>query len=908
MKISFLLIRIFFVCIIINFISIKTKGQSGAWKPTNADLNFPRTLLKATEIDSVRPSLQDSTRYRIFEGVYQSANSNIPSGNISIGDKRIRSTVAKNAAFILLMARKPVAGNTANLPAAEADTIKSKVVKLLNEINTNVEAISLTNPGIYTEWQWRSKELIDYIIAYDLLKGVGVPDTELSTAKTNLQTFAGNLHKESNRTFFGMNFFGNVKNNHALMTAAALGISAIVLNDVTSTDTDKQPQNWINTAMWNIDNILWRDNARQSQPNTIAGYAEGPYYMKYAFLNVLPFSRAIGNFLPDTNMNFTYNSVSRAIQNPYYDPKYDNLYEWIIKIQMPDAKLPAIADTYVDEYFPELALTGNQKYNVLMKSNSVSTPELYNRELVSNVDMRTNYLAANVPVSNNQQPLFESLPASGDLIFRSSANESATYMHVMAKNGVPYNSSGGHNQADVSSFIIYHNGEVLALDPGYLSFDRRTEVGNATDHNMILVDSVGPAIGTAGNPNSAPGFIKNTFSIPDLSFGEVQTSYLGADIKRNFLFIRNKYFLLADLVSSSKTHDYQWQLHGNGLLNGNTQSGFFYDSTQKSKGIWEKNGIKLLVHVTAGENTSYNISQSKHEVSYNREGYHTRMIGAARNTNSAAFAAALVTYDSVQPAYQITNANTANANGLIVTADSFSDYLFTKNDTQLLAIANGITASNDTLFSDANVVYYSLENKSLNNRLKQLFLGNVRFSRFSQKLVFLSSTRMNIVFTPIADTVFEGYVSRSGIVRFTVKGTPIEVSGNNISTWNYDKVNQQVVITFSGQSEFMVKSTSMVTNIETSNPAKEKNTSRILDIVNSGNRILINYEILSPGKVNLEMYDIFGRKIFSDDKINSQAGESLVAINSEKLASGLYVCVLSVNGIKTDVRKVVIAR
>lgn len=908
MKFNFFIIRIILFCFFIQLISKNTNAQSGAWNPANADLSFPRTLLKASEIAAVQASLQDSIRFRIFQGVYQSANTVIPAGNTTIGEKRVRSTLAKNAAFILLLYKKPLAGNVSSLATAEADSLKTKVIKLLNEINTNVEAISLSNPGIYTEWQWRSKELIDYIIAYDLLKGANVSDTELTTAKANLQTFAGNLHKESNKTFFGMNFFGNVKNNHALMTAAALGISAVVLNDATSTDADKQPLNWINTALWNIDNILWRDKSRQSEPNIIAGYAEGPYYLKYAFLNVLPFNRAIGNFLPDSILRTNYNSTLRFIRNPYFDQNYDNLYEWIIKIQLPDAKIPAIADTYVDEYFPELALTGKQKYNVLMQSNKIAAPELYNNELVSNVDMRANYLAANVPFSKNQPPLFESLPASGDLVFRSSQDPSATYMHVLAKNGTPYSSSGGHNQTDVSSFIIYHKGEILALDPGYLSFDRRTEVGNATDHNMILVDSAGPAIGTAGNPNSAPGFIKNTFSLSGMSFGEVQTSYFGANIKRNFLFIRNKYFLVADLVSSAKKHDYQWQLHGNGLLNGTAQTGLFYDSLNIGRGTWEKNGRKLLVQITAGENTSYNISQSEHEVDYNKEGFHTRMIAAVRNTDTASFASALITYDSVLPPYQVNNLSLSNAHGISVTNDLYNDYLITKNDTQLVALGTGFSTANDTFSTDAQVNYVSTDK---NKRLQQLFLGNVSFWQFSQKLVISTFQRMNIAYAFLNDTLSEGHVSAAGIVRFPIMaGVPINVSGQNITSWSFDKVNQQVIITFSGASEFKVNSSEIITGIEKRNNRdfEKSKASEIIDIYSSGYQILVNYEVACPGSVQLELYDIFGRKVYFSEKIYSNTGKASITINSEKFASGIYVCVLSVNGVKADVRKVVVAR
>jgi hypothetical protein len=69
----------------------------------------------------------------------------------------------------------------------------------------------------------------------------------------------------------------------------------------------QQPQRWIDAAMWNIDNVLWKDAKRQSEPGIIAGYAESPYYFKYGFINCLPFIRAMGNFLPDNSLEYTFN-------------------------------------------------------------------------------------------------------------------------------------------------------------------------------------------------------------------------------------------------------------------------------------------------------------------------------------------------------------------------------------------------------------------------------------------------------------------------------------------------------------------------------------------------------------------------------------------------------------------------
>ena len=296
------------------------------------------------------------------------------------------------------MDRKPSAGTLTSLSAADRTKLVTNVKSLLENINTAVEAV--TN---YTNWQWRSKELIDYMIAYDLLRGAGEDETAMAASKTKLQEFAGNLYNQSVTGFIRVYYFyNNIKNNHALMTAAALGLSAVVLNDATSTIATQQPINWINNGLYNIDNVLWRDAKRQSDSTAIAGYAEGPYYFKYAFLNVLPFVRAMGNFLPDGRNRYTYNGVSRSIRNPYYDPKYDLLYEWMSAILMPDGRYPALEDSYIDMGMPELALTGKSQYVQPLHLKKLASNQLNSlteqlRDLT--VDMRAAYLAANIEPS-----------------------------------------------------------------------------------------------------------------------------------------------------------------------------------------------------------------------------------------------------------------------------------------------------------------------------------------------------------------------------------------------------------------------------------------------------------------------------------------------------------------------------
>ncbi|WP_151088923.1 heparinase II/III domain-containing protein [Hymenobacter baengnokdamensis] len=575
-------------------------AQTGSWLPAGADLSYPRTLLKASELASVRASLAAGSAQALYTGLYGDVQGSPTSDNTSTSGRRSRATFAKNAAFVVLMGRQP-AGDT--LAPAQRTALAATTQGLLESINTNVEVFATwsgTTP--YTEWQWRSKELIDYLIAYDLLRGAGIAAQTLSASQAQLQAFAGNLYKQSTTPLGPYSFYGQVKNNHTLMTAAALGMAAIVLNQASSSDPTQQPVNWAGAGLYNIDNVLWRDAQRQSDSTQVAGYAEGPYYCKYALLNCLPLFRAMGHFLPDGRQPYTFGTSTHAIRNPYFDPKYALLYEWLTAIMLPDGRLPALEDSYVDMAMPELALTGQARYvQPLALSKLTGSPlnSLTAQLRDITVDMRAAYLAAALVPAPPAHSTLTSLPASGNLLFRSGNDSLASYLHLYGRGGLAQANSGGHSQGDASSFLLYAYGQELALDPGYLSYDRRAEVGQAGNHNLVLVDGAGPAIGTPGAGSPTMSTVQHPLQTAQLAYGEVQTTYQGASIVRKALFVRNSYYLLADAVSATAPHTYTWQLHGAGLAGGSAATGTFADSLATHEGTWQKNGASLLAHVTA---------------------------------------------------------------------------------------------------------------------------------------------------------------------------------------------------------------------------------------------------------------------------------------------------------------------
>jgi hypothetical protein len=758
-------------------------------------------LLRADALASVRAALAAPNRRAIYQSLWADVQAAPPADNTSASGRRARATWAKNTAFVVLLNRQPASTSLATLPSDAHNALAASARGLLETINPDVEPFATWSGATYDNWQWRSKELIDYLIAYDLLRGAGETAPSLAASQARLQAFAGNLYRQSTTPFMGVSFYSAVKNNHTLMTAAALGMAAVVLNETSSPDANQQPSRWAGAGLYTIDNVLWRDAQRQSDSTQVAGYAEGPYYCKYALLNCLPYFRAMGNFLPDGRLPCTFGGSTRSIRNPFFDPKYDQLYEWLTAIRLPDGRLPALEDSYVDMGMPELALTGKPQYVKPMYFGNISGTGMAS-ELAqlrdATVDMRAAWLAAAVAPTAPAHPALTVLPGSGNLIFRSGADSAATYLHVYGRGGTAQSNSGGHNQGDASSFILHAQGQLLALDPGYLSYGRRAEVGAATNHSLVLVDGAGPALGTPGATNSAPAAIQRTFQTPQLSYGEVTTTYQNARLTRKTLFVRNTYFLLADAVSAAAPHAYTWQLHGYGLAGGSAATGTFAGNLAGHEGTWQKNGVKLLAHVAGtGTAATYTTATNPHETTYNTAENHTTLLVQQTGAAQTQFLAALYPYAAQPP--QVATTSQASTAALATAADGFVDIAFAQGDTMLTADASGRLPQ--TLRADGLLNFYSTE---ADGDFAQLFVQAGTTLQVGPTAVLTSKRRADLSWQRTSAGRYAGYASRATTLTLALPGAPAAVSGAGVASYTYDASRQQLQLVLRQASDFTV--------------------------------------------------------------------------------------------------------
>ena len=766
----------------------------GSWNPPGPDPSFPRTLLDSIAVPTVRATLQDADRLFLFGSIWLNANSAIPAGNSTISERYTRSMIAREAAFVYLMDRKFSSNIIVPLSQNERDSILNRVLGLLEQMNTDVDVGTIWT--FYNPWQHRSKELISYLIAYDLLKGAGVIQPLLDISKTKLLTFTANLYQKSMASYvFGLlSFFTYQFNNHSIMTASALGLAAVVFNNNSSTNVNYQPQNWINAGLYNIDNTLWMENGtypRVSEPDTLAGYAEGPNYFKYGFENAFPFIRSMGNFLPDGNYSATFNYTTRSIRNPWFDPRYDRLYDWHNKIRMPDGSFPAIHDSYLGFGTVIMALSGKPEFNLL---NPGFTPD--------DPAVRTQYIATNVAHGPIEDSLFQSLPAAGSLVFRSSWEPSAVYMHFIGKHGIALTGAKAHHQGDASSFSLAAYGELLAVDPGYPGASLAELENKAIDHSLILVNGTGPLppTGETVSTSTNTAYIEHCFDTPLLDYGEVRVAYQGADIIRKNMFVRNKYFLLSDFVSSASSKNYTFQLHGNGLF-GSTPSattGAFIPDFSNSKGVYSRNSVSLLARVnTPGNASGYSYEPDSMVIAGGFRKY-SKMLVQKNSTSSTLFLSTLFPYTTVAP--QVLPANQGSAiTSVRIQADNYNDLVFCSQTGVLHTIHTDSSGMGKPFKGNGKINFFS---ETSDGHFSSAFLHYGDSIVAGIQTIIQTGKKMDVAWMQVDPGLMCGYVSDFGVVKVFSEGV-LQLLQGPVSAVSNDTISHLAIVTFTGKGNFL---------------------------------------------------------------------------------------------------------
>lgn len=774
--------------------------SQGAWNPPGADLSFPRILLDSTSVPVIREILAQPEILSLYKSIWQNANSVIPSGDTTDNERINRAIIAKEDAFVVLMDRKYEEGNIVPLPVENRDSLIARSRWLLENLNTHVGYQG--GWVFYQEWQHRSKELINYLTAYDLLLGAGIPADSLQVAKDSLIRFTANLYHRAMATytvnFLQLKFFTFQFNNHSIMTSSALGLAAILFNDYENPDPDFQPQNWINAGMWNLDNTLWMQGGmlpRVSEPDSLAGYAEGPGYFSYAFQNAFPFIRAMGNFLPDADYPYTFNQVTRQIKTPWYDPRYDQLYEWMNRIRMPDGSMPAIHDSPIGFGTTITALSGKSQYNW---SNPSFTPD--------DPFIRTQYIAAHVAHGPVRDSLFQALPEAGSLVFRSGWDTSAIFLHFIGKHGISLSGAKSHHHGDAGSFSLFAFGKLMAADPGYPGAPESDVVNKPTDHSLVLVNGNGP------NPPSGEFvstitntcYIENFFDTPELDYGEVNTSYHGAYISRKTLYIRNRYFFLADFLNSAVQNTYTFQLHGNGLSGASPEdpSGRFVPDFDHYKGIYQRDSVKLFIMVlTENGMGNYSYLPDSLATAYGTYRHYSKMLVSNQFPASRTFFLTTLFPSVSQSPEMIPITLLPGVSGTKIKWEDRNDVIFCQQNNGMKHIPPDFSGFSSFVRGNGYINFFSTDTAG---NFKTAFLQAGDSILYGSQTIIACDHPMNVAYEKPGPSVFYGYASGPGMVSL-YSDQPLRVAAGNIASLTFDPLSRLCKVSFTGGGNFILE-------------------------------------------------------------------------------------------------------
>ena len=552
----------------------------------------PSLLFDSTQIPILKERILREPYATWWETVLSRAES-VPT---TIRDERTKARLAKSLAFAYLM--------------TDEVAFAQRGVELLTDMKFPPRGGDLGEPHNEGE------VLVLYALAYDMVhnflqenedvraeirsilaeeaqrlyEGVIVEEVDLGLLKVQIR-----LHE----TLDPRNVSKVHLDNWHVRAYGGLGMAAFALSD--HPGKANTPQQWADHAFELVTASLWHQIDA-----TDGGYAEGPFYSRYAADVYLPYMFALKNL---TGVDL------------FVDPKVQKMHEWSLNIRLPSGRRPNIEDGHLDDFYGHYLAAvyadgGKFRWDWENNLNGLYVREYSEMDAIALYD---DSIEARAP--DWGPTIF--MPAAGDAVFRSDWSADATYMLLRGEHGRTREQGFGHEHPDETSFIIYAGGEMLALDAGYISFPKHGKVNRGPNHNVILIDGEGPP-NTYLRGESMDGgndaFIEDFFASKVMDYAEVRANYSDVDILRRVMFIDKDYFIVADELRDRRTHTYEWRLHGNG---GGSSGGSYQRSGNLAR--WSRPGAELLAFLVGGGAYALSERDTLHSFEYLEERTHTML-------------------------------------------------------------------------------------------------------------------------------------------------------------------------------------------------------------------------------------------------------------------------------------------
>ena len=398
--------------------------------------------------------------------------------------------------------------------------------------------------------------------------------------------------------------------NWQIRAYGGLGLAAYALSEHEGFGDGKKPQDWADRAY----DLVTRSLDHQVEEED-GGYAEGPFYMRYAADVYLPYFFALKN---------------RQSIDLFVEPLVQKMHDWSLNLRLPNGRRPNTDDGHLDDFYGHYLAAvdadgGAHRWDWENDENGLYVRTFSEMDGIALYDDRV------TPHEPERGPTIF-MPGAGDAVFRSDWSADGVYMLLRGEHGRAREQGLAHEHPDETSFIIHAYGEMLAVDAGYINFTNHARVNQGRNHSVILVDGEGPPLTELlGQPvdGGNDAYIENQFTAPFLDYAEVRAAYAGVEIRRRVSFVSRSYFLVADEVRGDGEHLYEWRLHGNG---GGTSGGTYERTDNLAR--WQREKADLFAYLPEREGRTFSERDTIHSFDYLQELTHTVLRVEQRSTDA----------------------------------------------------------------------------------------------------------------------------------------------------------------------------------------------------------------------------------------------------------------------------------
>ncbi len=443
-----------------------------------------------------------------------------------------------------------------------------RAISIMDTLTTNWEDhtrwginIRMPSPLMHYTAAW------DFLMATDFISEAQAHAVEMKLTSVTDQFFKYYVLDDTTRQLA----LTVTQNNHPIRTAAAIGFVALAF------PAHPDAPSWLDWAVSELAYLLGEGGQYIQGDGAVS---EGPFYFNYGLAPTLPFYIALDNRAAKDSL-YTRNCINRSDEDPwrghgcvdgesftFTNPMDGELFrraqDWSLALRLPSGNRAPIGDSPLRNQTGQALFSHFGGPDYLYWDWATNSSDPY--RVKGGFELAIPHLAYVEPPAESNPPQWTNrfFIDGGMATFRSGWDNDDRVLILMGENGAARKTV--HDHPDGTSFVMAAYGELLLTDTGYYKPNSLQNPVTAVpgSHNLILIDGKGtPAKGLLTDWGDADAFIKNTVDGRALAYAESHQSYQDTEIVRGVAFIRGRYFVIADQLSSdvNTEREYRFRLH-----------------------------------------------------------------------------------------------------------------------------------------------------------------------------------------------------------------------------------------------------------------------------------------------------------------------------------------------------------